>query len=175
MQTIKKICLCCNDEFNAPLRDVKRGRAKFCSLKCSGKYNGAARPKPQPNVECAWCQQPLYRNPSKASSSKSGLFFCCDDHKNQAQSLSGIKELHLPHYGTGTGIHRYREDTLAKRPAVCERCGYDKHIAGIEVHHKDRNRENNAEDNLEVLCAICHNIEHYNEKENDLTHHCEGR
>lgn len=44
----------------------------------------------------------------------------------------------------------------------CERCNYDDHPAGIEIHHKDRNRENNSIENLEVLCAICHRIEHYN-------------
>ena len=45
---------------------------------------------------------------------------------------------------------------------VCERCGFD-HYAAIIVHHKDRDRDNNTLENLEVLCANCHAIEHYNE------------
>lgn len=33
-------------------------------------------------------------------------------------------------------------------------------INGLEVHHKDRNQLNNNLDNLEILCARCHNVEH---------------
>lgn len=54
----------------------------------------------------------------------------------------------------------YRE--LAKQAGVlkeCARCGYDNALV-MEVHHKDRNRGNNAIENLEVLCANCHRLEH---------------
>jgi len=42
----------------------------------------------------------------------------------------------------------------------CERCGYNKYPAILGVHHKDRNRNNNNLSNLEVLCPMCHSIEH---------------
>jgi 5-methylcytosine-specific restriction endonuclease McrA len=42
----------------------------------------------------------------------------------------------------------------------CERCGYNEVAAVLGVHHKDRNRKNNAIENLEVLCPNCHSIEH---------------
>jgi hypothetical protein len=41
----------------------------------------------------------------------------------------------------------------------CARCGYDNSLV-LEVHHKDRDRENNSIENLEVLCANCHKLEH---------------
>jgi hypothetical protein len=164
MTTIKKNCLNCNEEFNAPIREVNRGNGKFCSLKCSGEYNGKMRPKPQPNVECAWCHKLIYRNKSKAALSKSGLYFCCDDHKNQAQRIDGLKELSLPHYGSGKTNYRGKVFGTSKRPKKCELCGFDQHEAAIIVHHKDRNRDNNADDNLQVLCANCHAIEHWSEQ-----------
>ena len=34
----------------------------------------------------------------------------------------------------------------------------------IIVYHKDTNRENNDISNLEVLCANCHAIEHWENK-----------
>jgi hypothetical protein len=163
MTTIIKNCLNCSTQFNAPIREVNRGNGKFCSMKCSGEYNGKMRPKPQPNTECAWCHIPLYRTKSDASVSKSGLFFCCDDHKNQAQKIGGLKELSLPHYGTGKTHYREKVFATGKRPKICERCGFDKHPSAIIVHHKDRNRSNNNDNNLEVLCANCHAIEHWGE------------
>ncbi len=39
----------------------------------------------------------------------------------------------------------------------CEQCGNDNYLM---VHHKDKDKLNNAEDNLEVLCFDCHKIHH---------------
>lgn len=52
----------------------------------------------------------------------------------------------------------------------CERCGADlrevvkrKEGHGLwGVHHRDRNRNNQKFDNLELLCSTCHNREHAN-------------
>jgi hypothetical protein len=43
----------------------------------------------------------------------------------------------------------------------CERCGFNGQA--LHIHHKDRNHKNNKIDNLEVLCANCHHIEHREE------------
>jgi len=50
---------------------------------------------------------------------------------------------------------------------VCERCGenlQEKIASGKKglwaVHHKDRDRNNPALENLELLCKRCHQIEH---------------
>src|SRR5690606_35659200 len=45
----------------------------------------------------------------------------------------------------------------------CERCNHDLENATRYmwvVHHKDHDRFNNAECNLELLCKRCHQIEH---------------
>jgi 5-methylcytosine-specific restriction endonuclease McrA len=59
----------------------------------------------------------------------------------------------------------YRE--LAKRHKlfVCERCNYDRYPEILEVHHKDRNRENNTIENLLILCPTCHMEDHFLNKD----------
>lgn len=157
---MKRLCKECNNEFEAIEKEVKRGYGFFCSIECSAKYNGRNRIKPIPNVQCAQCGKSFYRNTSKKKNSKSGLYFCCRKHKDLGQRLGGFSELHPPHYGTSTGVHDYRNRAIKKYGNICNRCGYDKNIAAIVVHHKDRNRANTLIENLEVLCANCHAIEH---------------
>lgn len=49
----------------------------------------------------------------------------------------------------------------------CERCGFTVTGADLPRHHKDRDRSNNSPENLEVLCAACHRIEHNKEAVRD--------
>lgn len=163
MTTIKKNCLHCTKEFNTRSQDVKRGHGKFCSRKCSSDHNKGRKEIREPNVICAFCHQEFYMAASKLSNSKSGLYFCCRAHKDQAQKIGGITAIMPSHYGIESD-NTYRRIAFAVKPKVCERCGYDKHEAGIVVHHKDHNRQNNDITNLEVLCAICHAIEHWGQK-----------
>jgi len=165
MAKTKINCLNCNAETYVENKEIKRGFGKFCSKKCSGKYKTKNVIPPEPNVICALCRQMFYMNESKKQTSKSGLYFCCRAHKDAAQCIGGIKEIMPPHYGTSQpdDSSHYRRIAFASKPKKCERCGYDKHPAGIIVHHKDRNRMNDDISNLEVLCCICHAIEHYGE------------
>jgi len=54
----------------------------------------------------------------------------------------------------------------------CERCSRTDAF-GLELHrhHIDRDRTNNTSENLEILCASCHTIEHQKDKTRDV----EGR
>jgi 5-methylcytosine-specific restriction endonuclease McrA len=49
---------------------------------------------------------------------------------------------------------------LLDKFGACQRCGYFEVVAILEINHKDRNRKNKAEENLELLCPNCHTIEH---------------
>ena len=102
---------------------------------------------------------------SKKSKSNSGFYFCCRAHKDQSQKIGGII---APDYGDGARIN-YRNLALTNKEAKCERCGWDKHIAGIIVHHKNRNRQDNSIENLEVICACCHGIEHWSKRDGSTT------
>ena len=52
---------------------------------------------------------------------------------------------------------------LKHRGNVCERCSYNK-FEILQVHHKNRDRNNNDLKNLELVCPNCHFEEHYLEK-----------
>jgi hypothetical protein len=41
------------------------------------------------------------------------------------------------------------------------RCGYNRCVGILEVHHKNRDRSDNRLENLEVLCPTCHYEEHF--------------
>lgn len=59
-----------------------------------------------------------------------------------------------------TAITRYIFET---RPHECEICGRSRHdddYLPIEMHHIDRDRANNTEENLILLCCNCHEHQH---------------
>lgn len=72
-------CKKCNIVFSAKISEIKKGYSKFCSRKCYDDFR-----KKEPNVECAYCKDKFYKNPSKMKMSKSGLFFLLQ--RTQVQS-----------------------------------------------------------------------------------------
>jgi hypothetical protein len=66
-------------------------------------------------------------------------------------------------YKNGTGIFYKDARRIREERKHCERCGKD--LLGVGryewcVHHKDHNRQNNVDENYELLCKRCHQIEH---------------
>jgi len=155
---MEKNCLNCNSVFSTRETETKRGNGKFCSLSCSAKYYGK-KTQAKPNVKCSFCGKEFHLANKRIKNSKSGFHFCCRGHKDEAQRSEHFKEMWPAHYGTGS--RDYRRKALKKYGGRCQRCGYDKHIAAITVHHKDYNRKNDSISNLEILCANCHSVEHY--------------
>lgn len=45
----------------------------------------------------------------------------------------------------------------------CEKNGEDLNFYSPEIHHRDRNRENNRMDNLLLLYPNCHSMLHWNQ------------
>lgn len=153
-------CTYCSTSFNARPTDIKRGHAKFCSRNCFAKNRKGYRKPVISNVTCACCAKAFYRRSSALANSKSRLYFCSRACKDRSQRLGGITEIMPPQYGRGNGRHDYRERALKHYGEICTKCGFAD-LRAIEVHHKDKNRENNELNNLVVLCANCHCIEHY--------------
>jgi len=163
MSQTKINCLQCQKECWVENREINRGFGKFCSRTCSSQHRIANLTPPEPNVKCALCDKAFYKNLSKQADSKSGLYFCCREHKDAAQRIGGIREIMPSHYGTTINNYRDIVFNIHKKEKKCERCKYDEHEAAIVVHHIDRDRSNNDISNLEVLCANCHAIEHWGE------------
>lgn len=155
---ITRTCQQCQCSFEAASKEVNRGNAKFCSRTCARKHQSQQRPAQKHNCTCALCGMRFYRPLSNQKKSKvTGLQFCSRLCKDSAQSL---KESVLIRSDSANGRYAYRDFAFSVYSHKCNRCGYDKYIQVLEVHHKDRNRLNNQIDNLEILCRNCHAEEH---------------
>jgi len=109
-------------------------------------------------VKCSYCDKVFYKTPSSLKNSRSGLYFCCREHKDQAQRLiSGIIEIQPNHYNNGKYSYRNYVDF----EKGCVDCGETRKYM-LVVHHKDGNHNNNDLINLEVVCQNCHCKRHLN-------------
>lgn len=70
---------------------------------------------------------------------------------------SGKNNPNYKHFGTSRSYRKLVTLT------ACSICGYASEPRVLEVHHIDRNRKNNELTNLQVLCPLCHRLEHLNE------------
>lgn len=158
---IKVICQQCLEDFLADNRDVKRGRAKYCSRTCFSKSLIGKKRKTEKisNCICTNCNTSFHKSESKKKGSKSGLYFCSRICKDTAQRIGGIKEIQPDHYKDG--LYNYREVAFRNFEKECNNCGYNEHIEILQVHHIDRNRKNNSPENLKILCPNCHMWNHY--------------
>lgn len=147
-------CAICGKNFYAKPRHLKIGWGKYCSNRC--KYTAQRKGK---IVDCSNCGKKIYRGLADFSDSKSGLFFC-----NKSCHCSWTnKNLHLgvnhPQWVSGENSYKqsfFRSFTGEKK---CMRCGIkDERV--LIIHHKDKNRRNNAINNLELLCCNCHYLKH---------------
>ena len=125
--------------------EVSRGRA-FCSQRCYGVACRKERP-------CVVCGTPILAGANKKTCSRS----CAN------KGRAGIV------YKIGSPKDKVREQRalklrlLALRGTKCERCGYAKYEI-LQIHHNDRDADNNALENLTLLCPNCHAEEHYLER-----------
>ena len=119
---------------------------------------GEGKKEHAPNYVCAQCEIPIYRRPSHAAQSRSGLLFCSRRGKELAQRLGGLSAIHPPLYNNG---NNYREVALRNYPPICIMCGYDKDQRILQIHHIDKDRGNNKPNNLCVLCRNCHTEVHF--------------
>src|SRR5215213_180715 len=62
---------------------------------------------------------------------------------------------------TQTKEFKLRQTLSDRSNNGCENCGWNKAKEILQIHHKDRNKENNNLDNLELLCPTCHIYHHY--------------
>lgn len=144
--------------------------------------------KRNPNTTCKTCLKPIYRRPFQIKINNGRVY--CSPHcysislrkeipcvvcgrlilsglnkktcnRSCANKLrTGIK------YHIGCPRDKVKSQQALKirllndRGNICERCGYSKYEI-LQVHHKDRDRNNNDLENLELICPNCHFEEHY--------------
>jgi predicted nucleic acid-binding Zn ribbon protein len=135
-------CLVCSKAIYRRPVELKRGRV-FCSQFCRGLSDRKESP-------CVVCQKPIMAHLNKRTCSRA----CANIHR------TGIRyKIGRPRDKVRTQ-HALKIRLLAERGGDCERCGYNR-TEVLEVHHRDRDREHNDLQNLELICPNCHAEEHY--------------
>lgn len=154
--------------------------------------------KRKPNINCVICGKLIYRRPSEIKAND-GRVFCSTSCYGISQRieipcvvcgkpiLSGLNKKTCDRscanrlrvgikYKGGSPRDKVKSQQALKvrllkiKGKKCERCGYNKQEI-LQVHHKDRDRNNSDINNLELVCPNCHFEEHYLEKSwlrNDL-------
>jgi len=144
--------------------------------------------KRNPNTKCNICGKAIYKRPIQLNFNK-GRVFCsrtcygisCRNEKPCAVCgsliMSGLNKKtcsricsNIHRAGIKYKIGRPKDKVeshrglkirlLEERTKGCGRCGYNK-IEILQIHHKDRDRNNNVLENLELICPNCHSEEHY--------------
>lgn len=149
-------CVKHNIEFivsgDAAGRDPIRCNCPECSKELKQKQYEDKRTE----VVCAYCGKKFLKANSKLPLSKSGLYFCCREHKDLAQRLESgnqFDSMRPDHYGNGA---EYRKIAFRNYPHKCSVCGWDDDEDVLQVHHIDENRRNANPENLIILCPTCH-------------------
>jgi hypothetical protein len=142
---MKRICENCTTSFDAKPAEVNRGGGRFCSISCSSSRTRQRTQDRTPNTPCAYCGSTFWRKQSRPAS-KSGLYYCCREHKDLAKR--------------GTGRSGHRTIAFHHYAHICARCGYEKEPRILEVHHLDHDHSNNDVTNLQIVCPTCHALAH---------------
>jgi len=143
--------------------------------------------KRNPNTPCLICKKPIYRRPSEIEASKNRVFcsqICygislrkeipcvvCGklilrgfNKKTCSRSCANINRAGIK-YKIGSPKDKVKSQKILKlrliesRGRKCERCDYDRYEI-LQIHHIDRNTNNNSLENLLLVCPNCHYEEH---------------
>lgn len=144
---MKTNCKNCKKIINRKPSEIKKGGNLFCSKECFNKYKPSII-----TIKCGTCKKEIKRFPSEIKKSKTGNLYC-------SKRCSAI-QANKSRFGKGHASYR-RQAFEAADKIECEKCGWDKEIDVLQVHHIDRNRRNHSINNLQILCPNCHLLEHY--------------
>lgn len=102
----------------------------------------------------------------KVSETKDGKYCnkCRNDSRKEYFQKRYVDKGSYAWHRTITYKFKNRQELLRKASKKCERCGWNEVSEVFEVHHKDRNRDNNELSNLELLCPNCHQVHHFIEE-----------
>jgi len=128
------LCLNCGKE----LIIRKNSTQKFCGHKCSDAFQSK---KSIIIINCPACGKNFSVKGNKLKKDRN--LFCSKECRKKYTIM----------YGKGN----YRNKAYELYGKKCDRCGATENIL---VHHKDGNRLNNKEENLQVLCRKCHSKIH---------------
>lgn len=152
MYKYPRTCVQCGISFLS-----RRKEGLYCSKKCHVTYryrNGKVE------LKCATCGD-IFKT-CVAGSRRSKHIYC----SRECMWAGKIKD--LPRTNVWGSVRKWF--SRYGRMKECARCKFSDEPGILVIHHKDRNRDNNKLDNLEVLCPNCHAREHLKENKEGWQH-----
>lgn len=101
-----------------------------------------------------------------------GLCVLCGVNKQTSRGNGKYRPTCGGCHNARRGLKRAHYSKVANKPYLvfrkdtCESCGFvPVHICQLDVDHIDGNHSNNPEDNLQTLCANCHRLKTFLNKD----------
>ena len=152
-------CQGCGNDFECTTRkfnqNKKRSYGLFCSFVCHTQYK---KQKHTVKVKCANCKKEIDKKLSDLKRSKTGNLYCSRSCSAAKNNMIFKRWENHPNFKNGKSSYRLLKLNSVTNP-VCEKCGFSD-INALDIHHIDKNRENNDLNNLQILCCNCHAIAH---------------
>lgn len=153
------LCNIHNKNFTVTAECFMRGSKdiRSCCPLCSEEKKNKKFEQQRTEVTCAYCGKSFIKPNSKLKS-KSGLYFCCREHKDLAQRINSGEQFNnmRPEHYNKEGTSNYRRIAFDNYPHECAVCKWNEDEDILQVHHIDENRKNGKKDNLIILCPTCH-------------------
>lgn len=144
-------------------------KRKYCCIECLCRANNkkphrrdySEQIRPDPEKHCEYCGRLMHRQRMNGSGRLEDMAafmrrkYCSRVCMRKAFVRTDGQQL----YGDAHASARAITYLLEGREKVCEICGSTK---SIDVHHRDGNHNNNAAENLMVVCRSCHMKIHRN-------------
>lgn len=160
-----KTCKKCNTPFTYyayPSTEKKQPR-KTCSKECQYSYN--RRKAVKIDLICKFCNKSFYVLPCHSHKK-----FCSNKCRiNWQKTLTGERNPSwrpIRENATYRSIKTTLRNKLINSRTLCGDCGRYSEV--FEIHHIDKNRDNNKIENLIVLCKSCHANRHKGERAYNL-------
>ena len=155
-----RLCVCghCGKEYLTylPPSYIREGRGKVCSRQCSGKQNAKIMAQDIPAIV------EMSLDNSMSTPDIAAHFGCSTTLIRKALRKAGCPR-DRANYGEQNGRYshgRYVNEHVYRHMVskdLCAKCGSTKDLA---IHHVNLEHSDNTLDNLQVLCASCHNSLH---------------
>lgn len=151
-------CLTCKKPFPVNPSEISEGRGKYCSRHCS--HNRPRKWKSEEALDL-WGQGFSARQISiKLGSSESAMVrFLRENVKDFSKRPASGPQCYSWKGGVKISDEIYKR-IRERAQDKCENCGYNQYPKILQIHHKDRNRKHNTDENLILLCPNCHHVAH---------------